>query len=484
MRQVSFLSRICDHVVQTDNDQDIGSVDGNGQLNGDHETERRTRDCGHTSSSNGFDASNTPDHDGYYDTSHQQNFAYVSHGRGGLRGGRSGVRGGPGYYGPSGQSEATDLTPALAPPANAPSGPKAMREGKPNTGYWSRPQSKPFAVPNPQVPQPEKVPEFDGQEKLRERSTSKERHNRRENEDADHGSDEACYRRKDEERRRRREGRREEKYADEDFDGYGSGHKDRSRDHSAGDDLSSSRRHREYGDERKSSRSHRNRSKDRDRHKHRHRSRSLEKDTPEREEGRSSRRKSKTERKYDDGYESSDRTREKDRSSRKYLRREDDYESKDRSSRHARSSRDDGNGREREREKALKPVEDDEIGFKIKGSRSASFNPGIVKASSKRDRERDRHDIRISDAAPDGPKHDSTDHYKAERDRMTAARLAKEEERQNRQTGNSLGKRTGRVDDEQDLFDAPRGPKGSQGYDGPRKKSRKMSVRYEDELPR
>lgn len=482
---MSVLSHICDHVVQTDNDEDIGSVDGDGQLNGNGEMEQQTHDCGRTPDVNGFDASTTQEHDGYYDLSLQQNLAYGAHGRGGIRGGRGGFRGGHGYLGPSGQSEATDLTPALAPPANAPSGPKAMREGKPNTGYWSRPQLKPFAASLQQTPQPEKTSELDGQQKPRERSTSKERRNRREHEDADYESDKTYYRRKDEERRRRREKeRREEKYADEDFDGYGSSHKDRSRDHSTGDDHSSSRRYREHGDQRKSSRSHRNRSKDRDRHRHRHRSRSPE-ETPERDEGRSSRRKSKSERKHDDGYESSDRTREKDRSSRKHSRREDEYENKDRSSRHGRSSRDDGNGREREREKVPKPVEDDEIGFKIKGSRSASFNPGVIMASSsKRDRERDRHDARIGDAAPDGPRHDSTDHYKAERDRMTAARLAKEEERQNRQTGNSLGKRMSRGDDEQDLFDAPRGPKGSQGYDGPRKKSRKMSVRYEDELPK
>ncbi|TKA82794.1 hypothetical protein B0A55_01771, partial [Friedmanniomyces simplex] len=81
----------------------------------------------------------TPQQDSYaYDNqqAYNQNFNFGARGRGGVRGG---FRGGRGGFGPAGiPSDALDLTPAPAPPVNAPSGPKAMREGRPNTGFFAR----------------------------------------------------------------------------------------------------------------------------------------------------------------------------------------------------------------------------------------------------------------------------------------------------------------------------------------------------------
>ncbi|KAK5127955.1 hypothetical protein LTR85_005072 [Meristemomyces frigidus] len=448
----------------------------------------------------------------YYDQQqgYQQGFGgFGPRGRGGFRGGRGGFirgRGGFNNFGPGGgQTEATDLTPTPAPPVNAPSGPKAMREGKPNTGWYSRPLVPAAVAQTPSVvatparmtSQPAEKDAERGREYSRERSRSRQRHRSRRHthrgESEGYESEESRLRRKDKERRRR-ERKREEKYDDEDdggVDGDASSRKEgRSRDESR------SSRHRDTkDDEYRASRSHRDQSKERRRR--RHRSRSPEKeaaangDVDER-----SRRKSKGDRKYDDEYDepAADRAREKDRSSRKHSRRDEKYDDVDRSTSHRHNS----GGREKTKLEA-----DDEVGFKIKGSKSASLNPSGMApppAPSRRSHGNDRRNSRrASDAASETPTHAAAaaaaspsataDPYAEEREKRHQERMLKEAERsQRRHGGASLGKRMSR--DEEDGGDAaPRGPRGDagkrvKGNHGSGRKERRISVRYEDELPR
>ncbi|KAH9832678.1 hypothetical protein Tdes44962_MAKER00157 [Teratosphaeria destructans] len=406
----------------------------------------------------------------------QQNYGWNGRGRAAFRGGRGSFRGGRGsFYGNGVQTEATDLTPTPAPaaPINAPSGPKAMREGKPNTGWYSRPQPTPSVAAAP-TPQPETPVDRDAREKDYEHSRAdsrdreRSRRERRHDEDDGYESDATYERRKKEERAKRKEKeRREEKY-DEDGVEDTSSRKYRSRDHSAHDDSSSRRR----DDAHKSSRSHRDRSRDRERRKRDDRSRSPDE--------RSSRRKSH---KYDDDYDLKDRAR-------KSSRREDDYDSKERSSRrHERSDRD----RSSKEVKSVAVInnDDDDVGFRIKGSKSASINPGgMAPPPKRRDDYRDSSSRRDSDythrhASSKSSRRDSDapavseakiDPYAAEREKMERQRQKSHSQR--------LGKRGSRDFDGEEDGAAPRGPKGSVGREGSkrRKHQREMSVRYEDEF--
>ncbi|KAF2862411.1 hypothetical protein K470DRAFT_256050 [Piedraia hortae CBS 480.64] len=380
---------------------------------------------------------------GYHDQSYQHDQGYLSRGyrgRGGFRGGRGG------HFTPGGITEATELGPAPTPPANAPSGPRAMREGKPNSGIYSRPQAA-YATSerrdksrSPEgyrgrstaghYRRRESAADHRGREAAadyRGRDASPDYRDRsadyreRPRDDRDWGykasgyeSDETYYRRKDEERRRRRHREDDER-------------RQRSRDRSSG----SSRRHR-HREDNGPSHHHRERSKDRGRRSRRHRrsrSRSLEKEREVSLDVIDTRRK-KVSRHEED---------------RKRGRREDESDKSRR-----RWSRD------RAGTKPSGPIKDDELGFKIKGLRS-SLNG---KAPPSRGEDRDR-------KSPD-----ELDAYAKERKEMMNARIAKEQERQRRasQPTSSLSKRASDQD--------PRPPRGSE------KRRRKVNVRYEDELVR
>ncbi|KAF2163299.1 hypothetical protein M409DRAFT_57586 [Zasmidium cellare ATCC 36951] len=390
----------------------------------------------------------------------QQQFGYGHNdfaGRGGFRG-RGGFSRG---------SDVTELTPAPAPPVNAPTGPKAMRQGLPNTGWASRAMAqKPTPTPAPEVKAPSQSVEprdermQDGPNGDRGRSRTPDEYKRRSSkgkdyDDEEYESDETYARRKERERRKRkeREGRHED---DRDRDDEKSSKKYRSRSESRTDE-GSRRRHRDKDDEHRSSRSHRDRSKDRQRR--RHRSRSPAKDGAEDDEY--SRRKSKSERcdaEYDDD------SHKDSRRSRKHSRREDDYteDRKNRSSKHERS---DQREAERERPRTIIEPPSDELGFKIKGSRSAKMAPPPS---------RDRRSSVQSSSTPVT----SSDPYAEERARATQDRVLKEAMR--RQSSSTLGKR-GR-DGEEEAFEAPRGPKGDRGRVKKGRKERRIGYKYEDEV--
>ncbi|KAK3065710.1 hypothetical protein LTR53_018118, partial [Teratosphaeriaceae sp. CCFEE 6253] len=275
------------------------------------------------------DLNGTAQHDSYaydnqqaydQDTNNGQRAHTGFHGAasGGFRGGRGGFGGSAAM-----QSEALDLTPAAAPhapPINAPSGPKAMREGRPNTGFFARTQAPPSMPPQtapstsvvatPQYEDNRSRPqERDDRERdydARSRSRSKHRsHKHRDDDDRDgYESEESRRRRKDKEREKKHRNRRDRESKYDDEDGEQSSPKGRSREESRTGEYAG--RHHDKDEER----SHR----DEKRKSRRHRSRSPEKDVEvDGDDGYRSNRKSKSEKKYDD-----------------------------RSHRHSRSSRDDG----------------------------------------------------------------------------------------------------------------------------------------------
>ncbi|EMC98948.1 hypothetical protein BAUCODRAFT_385972 [Baudoinia panamericana UAMH 10762] len=391
-------------------------------------------------------------------------------GRGGFRGGRGNFVSGRGAYGPNGmQSDATDLTPTPAPPINAPSGPKAMREGKPNTGWYSRiqptppvqPRAPPPATPTPRPDDSRSVvTDREGRDHDRDhddgaRSDSRHRSRKRHHRDEEDGyeSEESRRYRKEKERKHRDRKDRSSKYDEEDDDR--SSRKNRSREES-----------RDADHDRRGSRSHRERSKER--RKHRRRSRS-----PDRESNvdgeEKSRRKSKSDRKYDDDY-----SRGKDRSKR---HRDDKYEDDDRSHRHRRTSRDDGKERDRAGEReVVKPAiepESDDVGFRIKGSKSAAINPGGMGPPLRRPSDRHERRSSMAESAPQTPSTPtSTNVYDEERKRRQADRVAKEQQRRQSTT---LGKRMSR-DEEEVEGQAPTEPKTDTGRKKS-KKERRVSVR-------
>ncbi|KXT00121.1 hypothetical protein AC578_3276 [Pseudocercospora eumusae] len=383
--------------------------------------------------------------------------------------GRGGFRGRGGYGGLGGRgTDSTDLTPTPAPPVNAPTGPKAMREGKPNTGYFSRVNmvQKPTPTPAPQArqesrprsvePQKQEAPkqeaEYDnrGHSPSRPRSRHHDERYEQQAADDDHESDATYKRRKERERQKRKD--KERRYDE----GDRSDGKYRSRSESRTDD-GSRRRHRDKEeDEYRSSRSHRDRSKDKHRSR-RHRSRSPAKDYADDDY---SRRKSKSDR-YGDDYKDS-------RSGRKHSSRDDDYEyarkDKDRSSRSSKYERPHESRREPEPARKIIEPPSDELGFKIKGSKSARAN-----------KEKDM-------KPPTAPASASSDPYAEERARAQQNREAREAQRRLSTQSSSLGKR-GRGDDDLELMNAPRGPKGDQHRIMKKgSKQRRISYKYEDEV--
>lgn len=419
-------------------------------------------------------------------TQYQQAFGFGHHndsfrGRGNYRG-----RGGFGNH----ASSATELTPAPAPPANAPKGPKAMLQGLPNTGWSGRnlamatppkqigtptpapPSETPVLPPNGSAKQDEimqdedsvrdsfpieqdKAADIRSQSHSRRRSRSPALENGRE-------SDGEYSRRKEADRRKRKD--RDRRYDD---DTEESKKKYRSRSESRNEQYRSSRTHRE-------------RSRDKDRRRRHERD-----DVDDRDEH--SRRKSKSH--HERAPDQDDNKDGRRGSTRKHSRRDDDYAHEDerkershRSSRNERSSRDDGRGRDPERERernrprAVIEPPSDELGFKIKGSRSARANkdPTVDK---------DRRSSVVVQSVVEAPTAPAGDIYAAERAAAQQSREAREAQRRSTATQpSSLGKR-GREDD--DAFDAPRGPKSDRskikkGKNG--RPERKISYKYEDEV--
>lgn len=410
-----------------------------------------------------------------HDPQYQHGFGYGGRGRGSLRGGRVGFRGRGGAYGYV--SAPGDTQPAAAPPVNAPTGPKAFREGKPNSGFYSRPQPAPAAPavsPTTAAPR-EQLPPRDEHDRPRSRSRSKSDRGHTQERDRSvdpfHETDEARH----EKRRRRKDEHGLERNGV--TNGEKSSRKERPRSETP-DEYKSRRRRKD--EERHHSRSHRDRS--RDKHRRRHRSRSPERDSSDKEGDIDSRRKSKSDRRRESRHEESEYARDKDRS-RKSSRREDDYErsQKDRSnnsSKHGHSGRDDRE-QERERERDRRPVLEepqDDIGFKIKGSKSAAMQAELDSKSMAPPKTfaRDRDSRRQS--ASGTPNTSAGDPYAEERERRQRERLDRENSLR-RQSSQSLGKRGSRDEDE---FEAPAGPKSDTGR--AKKVRRKVAYKYEDEI--
>ncbi|KAK5174680.1 uncharacterized protein LTR77_001762 [Saxophila tyrrhenica] len=410
---------------------------------------------------------------GYEDQEYQQDMGYEP------RSGRG--NGAYGYVATAVAGEAA--APAeVAPPINAPTGPKAMRAGLPNSGYYShRPQQQPKPVTTAPLSTTSSgiktsTPRAD-LDRERSRSYSRSRHeSRREStraRDDDYYDDDEDYRReKDRERRKRKERERERKYED-DGDRRGSSRKDRGRSESPVDDYSS-RRHRDKH-ERRSSHSYRDRSSDR--HRRRHRSRSRDEDMSGSMNGRSddkdyeSRHKSKSDRRHrnesDFGY---DGTRDKDKSSRRSSKYDYD-ESKERSSKHSRSSKDKESHRSDRKGSKPLPSEDDDIGFRIKGTRSAAIRAPVLDTAMPPPSSRERkHDRRSSGAThkptPQTPSTPTNDPYAEERERRQRERVDRESLLR-RGSEQSLGKRMSREEKEEG---------------GRKKPKRKIVAKYEDEI--
>ena len=169
------------------------------------------------------------------------------------------------------------------------------------------------------------------------------------------------------------------------------------------------------------------------------------------------RRKSKSDRRKEDDYRDGDRERDKEKGRRSSRRDHDyEYESKDRShasSKHGRSSRDERHrehdrSRESERENQRPVLEEpqDEIGFKIKGTKSAAMQAGVDTSmapptTSSRDRSHRR--ASMQESAPPTPSTPAADPYAEEREKRQRERLDRENSLR-RQSTQSLGKRMSR----------------------------------------
>ena len=440
------------------------------------------------STTEGGEATNTAMQDAtqtqLYDQQQPQGYGYGGRGRGGFRGGRGGFRGRGGAYGYV--AFAGEPEQAVAPPINAPTGPKALREGKPNHGRYSRPLPPAPPAVSSAIETTREQPSIRN-ERGRSRSRSRSMSDRGNVKERDASRDE--YYESDEARHEKRRRR------DDDYDATRNGdantdkasRKARSRSETP-DEESSRRRYRDSDEDRHRSRSHRERS--RDKHRRRHRSRSPERDANDKEgDVDSSRRKSKSDRRRDGGYEESKYSKDKEKS-RKSSRRDDDYErdSKDRSNnsskypRSGRDERDRDRDRDRERGKPRPVLEEpqDDIGFKIKGSKSASMQAGVdtsMKPPTSFARDRDSRRQSTQDSASGTPTTPAGDPYAEERERRQRERLDRENTLR-RQSTQSLGKRTSRDEDESDV---PMGPKSDTGR-GVKKPRRKVSYKYEDEV--
>lgn len=347
--------------------------------------------------------------------------------------------------------------PVSAPPVNAPTGPKAMREGLPNSGWYSRPQvsQTPSNANVPASAEPtgeqsqgsirgrsaEREAQDDDRDRELERSRSRHasRRQRRRDEADDYESDATYERRKERERRKRRDRERRD-------DGRSSG-RARSRSASPTDDSSYRRRHRRDNDkDSRDKRSRRDRERSRDKRRSDYRDRSPDDFDSRKSRARPSRRE------------------EDDRSSRRSSRRRHD---ETRSSKHSRrSSRDRDRDRERDRDRDRRGLIEqpaDDIGFKIKGSHSNRRGmPPPANSSSPR---------RGSDAPSTAA---ATDPYAAERELHKQERALREQQRRQSST-QSLGKR-GREDEEAGGAEESGGRKRRDG------RSRKISAKYEGEI--
>ncbi|KAK3722262.1 hypothetical protein LTR37_002695 [Vermiconidia calcicola] len=474
-------------------------------LSGEQVTEDSTRDAANMGGGEGVNATaegfaengmsigtghnefGAPQDQQSYDEQYQQGNGYGSRGRGGFRGGRGGFRGRGGAYGYVATPGEQEQTPA--PPVNAPTGPKAMRAALPNSGWYSRPAPAAPTAPAASPPTETARPKHQTRERSRSVSQPKsDRHSRNDKyESREERYDECNERRSDRDSRKRKE--RDRRYEDA-RDDEGSSRKDRSRSESPDHGHTSKRRHRDRDDDGHSTRSHRDRS--REKRKHRHRSRSPARESSVNGDGSESvRRKSKSDRRRDDDYKESDRVKDREKSRRSSRREEDHgYESKDRSSRssrHGRSSRDERDGnrdREHERDRGKqRPVLEepqDDIGFKIKGSKSASMQANLdtsMGPPTTFSRDRSHRRTSVQNFAPLTPTTPAGDPYAEEREKRQRERLDRENTLR-RQSTTSLGKRLSRDEDE---LEAPTGPKGDKGR-GVKKTRRKIEYKYEDEI--
>ena len=418
----------------------------------------------------------------------QNNYAggYGGRGRGGYRGGYRG-RGGynnmhGGYNGHQMSQPPENFTvvagPAEGPPIDAPKGPKAMREGLPNSGIYSRggyhggrnpvhptptpqPQSQPAQSPRPQIERsPSPVQENNERGRTASRSRSGSR-NRKRKHSADTQDTEARDRKRD--RRRHHDRKHEDERVDTEK-------KDTSRSSSA--DNSSHRRRRREREERdkhRSSRPHRDSSRE---YRHRrHRSRSARGDGDARNDAEDLASEAGGRRK---GRRDRDRERERDRD-------RDRERDKDRKrSRRDRSASASGRRGGRRDDRDMAPPTDDQ-GFKIKGRQSKSFAPPTGPRKDRGARNRDHSDRRPSiQSVAAVPTESAVDPYAQEREARIKERMAKEQQRRESAT---LGKRPRDVTDdrrgeEKGDFDPPAGPRAERDKG---RKSRKVSYKYEDD---
>ncbi|KAK5118335.1 hypothetical protein LTR62_002848 [Meristemomyces frigidus] len=389
---------------------------------------------------------------------YNQNFGFGPRGRGGFRG-RGGMRGGRGGFNPM-QSDVMDLTPAPAPPVNAPSGPKAMREGRPNTGFFAaRQPPQPVAatvsaqkVRTPSIVTASHNNDTRSEKEYRDRDHDDDRSRSRSRERSKHRSsrhrhhDDSEDYETEEQRRHRKEKERSSKHRS---------HRDRGDKYDDDDEVDGHSSSRKGRSSREESRSRRDR-------KRRHRSRSR---SPNADEVKEERRKStKSERgsKYEE--DEIDRVKDAGSRSRRHSRREDEH-------RHSRSSR--GGGSSEKLKSVIEP-ESDAIGFKIKGSTTNRSTHNMAPPPPRRLGGSER---RSSSTATTEPT--SSDPYAAEREKRHAERVAKEEQRRSGGSS-SLGKRMSRDGDEGAEGDEEGGSVGAGRKRG--RKERRSSVRYEDEL--
>ncbi|KAF2481625.1 hypothetical protein BDY17DRAFT_299358 [Neohortaea acidophila] len=428
-----------------------------------------------------------------YNEQYQQDYAYGARGRGGFQGGMRGFGGrAGGAYG----YVATPAEPARAstPPINAPTGPKAMRAGLPNSGRYSRPQQQQVHASTlassvePERPrtagrdEPADSRSYSADRKHRSRSRSRSK--RRDEDDDSYSRD----------RHRSRRSHKSKDDRDEEYSGRESDRKVRSRNESR-DEGHSKRRHRDRDDEHHSSRSQRDRSKER--RKHRHRSRSPRRDkSTDRDESKRHKSKRREDEYYD---ESSDRA--KDRS-RKHSRRDDDrYESKDRSSSHRHSSRRESTADDRHRDRSgresksrREEPQEEEFEFKIKG-KSATLKQQHQKQDAMRPPttiQSTTSDRRRSSAlhSPATPATTSADPYAADREK---ARKEREDIERRRVEGrrqssghnsfNPSSKRGANDDFDEGEREIPTGPRGDgDGSKRVKRDSRRHAARFEGEV--
>ncbi|KAI5271675.1 hypothetical protein E4T47_04974 [Aureobasidium subglaciale] len=360
--------------------------------------------------------------------------------------------------------------PAEGPPIDAPKGPKAMLEGLPNSGIYSRGgyQGGRNAHPTP-TPQPQSLPAQSPQPQ-RQRSASPARDNKERGRSPSHSRSGSQGRKRKHsvesqdsearERRRERRRRHEKKYDDEPADSE----KKEVTKSDSGDEDSSRRSRRRRGD-REKHRSTRDNSRDRDHRRRRSRSRG-EKDHRSNADEQASRPKGRRER---------DRERDKERSDRDRGDRDRKRSRRDRSA-SANGNKDHYQSSRRSRREEPLPTTGDQ-GFKIKGSRgNKPFAPPTGPRKDRDSNDTRRHPSLQSVAVAQEPSTTtSSDPYAQEREDRIKERMAKEQQRRESATVSKRGNREdgGRRGSNAGL-EAPTGPKNN-------RKGRKVSYKYEDE---